>query len=80
VNNDPNLAAGQKLTVGLLDLLQLANEVPEATARNILIGCKDIHLVHRGVGVFLSWLTAANNLKLLHLRRHTRRFKEEING
>ena len=53
------------LTVGLLDLLQLHEEVPEAGLGDDIVGGKDAHAVQLGGGVGLGGQVAANDLVLL---------------
>lgn len=60
-----DLVHGDDLTIGLLDLLELHQEVPETGLGNDLIGGKDAHAVELGGGVALGGQMAANDLVLL---------------
>ena len=67
------LVQADDLTVGLLDLLQLHQEVPEARLGDDIIGGEDAHAVQLGGGVGLGGQVAANDLVLLkttYLRRN----------
>lgn len=56
------------LAGGLLHLLELGEEVPEAALGHGLVGSKDGHLVQRRHGLALRRELAANDLVLLKLR------------
>lgn len=60
-----DLVHGDDLAVGLLDLLELHQEVPETGLGNDLIGGKNAHAVELGGGVALGGQMAANDLVLL---------------
>jgi hypothetical protein len=60
-----DLVEGNDLAVGLLDLLELHQEVPEARLGNDLVGGKDSHAVELGGGVGLAREVAPNDLVLL---------------
>lgn len=62
------LVDGNDLTVDLLDLLQLAQEVPEARLGNDLVRGEDAHAVQLGGGLLLGRELAANDLILVELR------------
>ena len=53
------------LTVGLLDLLQLGEEVPETGLGDDLVGSENSHAVELGGGVGLGRQMAANDLVFL---------------
>lgn len=53
------------LTRRLLDLTQLAEEVPEAGLGNDIVGGKDAHAVELGLGLLVRRELAANDLVLL---------------
>ena len=53
------------LASGLLDLLETAQEVPEAGLSNDRIGSEDTHAVEAGGRVCLGRQVAANDLVLL---------------
>ena len=59
------LVQAHDLTVGLLDLLQLHQEVPEAGLGDDIIGGEDAHAVQLGGGVGLGRQMAANDLVFL---------------
>lgn len=60
-----NLVDGEELTLGLLDLLQLAHEIPEARLGNDVILSKNAHTVHLGVGVRIGRDTTTDDLVLV---------------
>lgn len=60
-----DLVQADDLTVGLLDLLQLGKEVPEARLGNDLIGSEDSHAVQLGGRVGLGRQMATNDLVFL---------------
>ena len=53
------------LTVGLLDLLELGEEVPEARLGNNCVGSKDAHAVQLGGRVCLGGQVAPDDLVLV---------------
>ncbi len=64
-----NLVDGQDLTVGLLDLLHLAQEMPETGLCHDGVNGKDAHSVNLGMSIPFTREAAANNLILAQLRR-----------
>lgn len=60
-----NLVKTDDLTVGLLDLLQLGEEVPETGLGDDLVGSENSHAVELGGGVGLGRQMAANDLVFL---------------
>lgn len=60
-----NLLQGDNLASGLLELLQLAQEVPETGFGNNVVGSEDTHLVQRRLWLLLAWQLAANDLVFL---------------
>lgn len=65
---DANLAAGQNLSIGLLNTLEQTHEVPETRASLNRVGGKDLHLVDLGHLNMLGGLKTANNRVLVDLR------------
>lgn len=60
------------LSVGLLDLAELHQEVPKTRLCDNSVGCKDSHPVQLWRGVGLGWQMAANDLVF---RKTTYKFK-----
>lgn len=52
---------GDNLSVGLLDLLELTQKVPESGLGDDLVGCKDPHPVELGSRLLLGRELAAEN-------------------
>lgn len=63
-----HLLDGHDLAGGLLELLQLAQEVPEAGFGHDVVGGKDAHLVEGSLGLLLAGQLAAHDLVLLQLQ------------
>lgn len=61
-----HLAALKELTVGTLELLELAHEVPETAASDNLVTGEDTHAEDRRNGLLIRGDTTANNSKLAH--------------
>lgn len=59
------LLQGDNLASGLLELLQLAQEVPETGFGDNVVGSEDTHLVQRRLWLLLAWQLAANDLVFL---------------
>ena len=59
------LVQADDLTVGLLDLLQLHQEVPEAGLGDDIIRGKDAHPVQLRSGIGVGWQVTANDLVFL---------------
>lgn len=68
-----DLVEGDDLTSGLLDLLHLPKEVPEAGLGNNLIRSKEAHAEKARLGLLLGGKLAANDLVLVELEK-----KEEV--
>lgn len=60
-----DLVQRNDLAVGLLDLAELAKEVPEAGLRDDIVGSEDAHPVKLGGRVGLTGEVTANDLVLL---------------
>lgn len=60
-----HLLQGDNLASGLLELLQLAQEVPETGFGDNVVGSEDTHLVQRRLWLLLAWQLAANDLVFL---------------
>ena len=67
VGGHPHLLHADDLAGGLLHLLELGEEIPEAALGHHCVGGEDLHLVERGLGVALGRELAAHNLKVLQL-------------
>jgi len=63
-----HLLDGHDLAGGLLELLQLAQEVPETGLGHDVVGSEDAHLVERRLGLLLAGQLAAHDLVLLQLQ------------
>lgn len=61
------LVDADDLAVNLLDLLQLAHEVPEAGLGNDLVGGKEAHAEKLGGGILLGGEVATDQLVLVKL-------------
>lgn len=59
------LCAVNDLTIGTLQLLKLANKVPETALRNNLVGGKDAHAQELRVGIHSTRILSANDLVLV---------------
>ena len=68
-----DLFQADNLTGGLLELFQLAQEVPETGLGDNAIGSKDSHFVERSRGLLLCWQLAANDLVFLQLQIHEKK-------
>lgn len=63
-----DLLEGHDLAGGLLELVQLAQEVPETGLGHDSVRSEDPHFVHRRAGLLLGRQLAANHLVLLQLQ------------
>ena len=64
-----DLLEGHNLAGGLLELVQLAQEVPETGLGHNVIRGEDPHFVHGRIGLLLGGQLAANDLEFLELKR-----------
>jgi hypothetical protein len=63
--NIPYLVDAHNLTVCLLDLAELGEEIPESGFGNDIVGCENTHAVELGSWVGLTWEVAADDLIFL---------------
>lgn len=64
-----DLLAGHDLSGGLLELVQLAQEVPETGLGHNVVWGEDPHFVQGGVGLLVGGQLAANDLEFLELKQ-----------